>query len=467
MNLEILADFEQKTNTFFDEWQKEFILASEPHLILLCGRKTGKSYAIAAKCALRLHEGGFEQSSGLLVLSNVHKNAKEILMVVKTFLVRLGYEFMKDRNQIGAKAGLCYASTSEIIMDNGCRLLALPAGRSGDNLRPYSFAAIFYDEADFIQDDVFTSTAACLAVWNGQEILASTPNPSSGKDSVFYRSWYDTNFRRWSIKTAQCDRVPKAWLARQKKSMALPDYQREFECLFTEAVDGIFRRDLLTAATEKDSNRSWKDLWKHETYLGVDFARFGDDDNVIAQAHVDKTSGKVFVAVTVIPGKGTRTTRITEALLYLMKEHVTIRKIVTDDHGVGSGPTDVLMAALGSSRVIGVTNNKRAEGEGFSSRYIKVDLYVNLLKMMEYGIVVFAQDKRIIDSLRGMKYTYGKNNMLSITGKNSHIAEAVVRAVWPLRSMRSGNFEPVIVAMPHKETLLPMGTVEYGWETVQ
>jgi hypothetical protein len=346
--------------------------------------------------------------------------------------------------------------------------MALPAGFSGDNLRPYSFITIFFDEADFIQDDVYTSTSACLAVYNGQEVLTSTPNPGAGEDSYFCRAYYDTKYRRWTIPTKMCARVPKEWLEKKRKSMALPDYQREFECKFTEAVDGVFKSSLLATAIIKDNdNIVWNDMFKYPTYLGIDFARFGDDDNVIAQAHWNSNERKIYVKVSVINGHGTYTTRITETVLYLFKQFPMIRKVVTDEGGVGGGATDALSAVLGSYRVMGIANQKRSKDvEGVGSRYLKVDLYTNLLRLLENGMIKFDSDKRIINSLRGMKYAYGLNNVLTIHGRNSHIAEAIVRAVFPLMNAdRICNTRPVV--MPHQEPLIEAGAIDETWETLR
>jgi hypothetical protein len=454
----------------FDPWQRELINAEEKRLCVNCGRKTGKTFAISMKAALLLNNTKFpDRCDGILALSKNHKDAKEINSNVLAILSRFGYKFTRDKIKISDEKNVCYASSQEITLPNGNRFMALPSGFSGDNLRPFSFLGIFYDEADFISDDVYTSTRACLAVYKGQEVLTSTPNPASGKNSHFYRAFHDPAYRRWNIPTKYCARVPKTWLLNEKNSMSLPDYQREYECKFTETVDGIFRRDLLAAATLKPQEGViWDEMFKYETYLGIDFARFGSDSNVIAQAHLNRDIGKIYVKVTVIPGHNTRTTRICESIKYLCEKHSTIRRVITDEGGVGAGATDALMTILGSWRVIGIMNQKRSEDqEGFCRKYVKVDLYTNLLRLMEYGLIKFDGDKRIIASLSGMKYAYGKNNVLNIQGNNSHIAEAIVRAVFPFMKRKILTGEIMMpIFMPHQESLLVPGDIDSTWETL-
>jgi hypothetical protein len=470
-----VEEAENLWNIKLDKWQRELVgeilEGKTKHFCVNCGRKTGKTCAISFVITLLLLNEKFPVNcDGILALSYGHRQTKEILLNVRAFLSKAGFKFCRDRNSLGhQEEKVCYASTSEVIMPNGNRFMALPSGLSGDNLRPYSFAAIFFDEADFIQDDVYISTSACLAVYNGIEVLTSTPNPASGKDSYFYRAFYDTEYRRWTVPTKLCSRVSKVWLLNKKNSMSLSDYQREYECKFTEAVDGVFRNELLVAASLKAGEGViWEQMFKYETYLGVDFARFGADDNVIAQAHLNSEKQQIYVKVTVIPGKGTRTTRICDSIKFLCDKYSTIRRVVTDEGGVGAGATDALMTLLGSYRVMGIMNQKRSEDDtGFSRKYIKVDLYTNLLRLMEYGMIKFDGDKRIISSLRGMKYAYGKNNVLNIHGRNSHIAEAIVRAVFPFmkRRLLTGTLT-MPVFLPHKEALIIPGVNDEGWETL-
>jgi hypothetical protein len=250
--------------------------------------------------------------------------------------------------------------------------------------------------------------------------------------------------------------------------MSLPDYQREYECQFTEAVDGIFPAKLIAACTIPDSEAiDWPGLFKFTTYLGVDFARFGEDDNVIAYAHWNPEELKIYVRVDVIPGKGTRTTRICETIQKMCVRHSSIRKVVTDEGGVGAGATDALVQLLGSWRVEGIMNQKRTdEVEGVAGKYLKVDLYTTLMRLMEHDMIRLACDKRIAKSLRSMKYSYGKNNVLNVHGRDNHISEAIVRAVFRLKNV-TRQAAVKMVFMPSNEPFIPAGTVDETWVTLR
>ena len=73
---------------------------------------------------------------------------------------------------------------------------------------------------------------------------------------------------------------------------------------------------------------------------------------------------------------------------------------------------------------------------------MKVDLHSNLLKLMETGGVIFDNDMNILRSLKSMKHRYTKRGDLTIFGRDSHIAEAMVRAAFPLLQNKRWESEP-------------------------
>jgi phage terminase large subunit-like protein len=448
-----LEQLEQGMSMQLLPWQKEVFAASlarfhrenKDNIVLNCGRKTGKTTLIEFICAyLLLNEDvgskgryGAGLNGGICVVSAGQDQAKEILAGVASVLAGVGVEFAESKEKLDE--GIAYLTTKKLVMPgNMNRLLALPAGSNATTIRPYSFHAMFYDEDDFFEKAVHDATASCMAKYNGMEFLESTPNPKGDQSSYFAQAFFGKlpNFRRWMIPTKMVPHVSAEWLHRQKMSMPKSQYEREFECKFTSDADVVFNNDILAACRGDYINKE-EALKTGTVFLGVDIARFGSDDNVIAFCFFDTDSGTAKIAVEVTPGRGTRVTAIEGRIRYLCETNRSIEKIVIDENGVGAGVTDSLVDALGVDKVLGMANQKRVQmPDGVRPRYQKTDNYVSLLRLMEQGKIKFDDDIRIIRSLMNTRYEYTKRGDVNIWGNDSHIAEAIVRAVYPMYSTK-------------------------------
>jgi len=63
-------------------------------------------------------------------------------------------------------------------------------------------------------------------------------------------------------------------------------------------------------------------------------------------------------------------------------------------------------------------------------KILKVDLYMNLLKLMETGKMHLFNDEEILYSLSSVQYEYNDKGEIRIFGNDTHICEALIRAVW-------------------------------------
>ena len=421
----LLDELLGKIRMTLDPWQREFVLAEDEKLILCCGRKTGKTEALALKITIDLLGGACPaQSSGILVTSRGQRQTKEVFMKVCSYLGFMGVKLLKELSFVNQETG--YATTTQIIMPwkyGAGKLYGLSAGYDGVSLRTYSFWKVYRDEDAFIPDAVDAATGACLAVYGVQEIRASTPNGDSGS---FFNAYHSPEYRRWHIRTTACSRVTKRFLAGEKRRMSKAEYQQEYEAEFTQQAEGIYTTGLIASCMQ-----AWQEEWEKGgiAFIGADFARFGDDENAIAINFFK--DGISHVRVSMVRSKF-RTTHIAGLIKHAAEKH-NARLVVTDEGGVGAGATDLLVEQLGRRRVIGISNQRRVDNvEGRTRKFMKVHLHANLIKLIETGRIVFDDDINIIRSLRSMKYKYTKRGDLTIYGRDSHAAEAIVRSVFPL-----------------------------------
>lgn len=435
-----LETIESALNMKLSSYQKDFILAEEKSMCLLWGRKAGKSTSIEAREAWNLltkRMPGLAYNGGIGILTVGEREGREMVRGIVSILQFCGWttcEYREDRDEASKTF---YSSANEIWMPDGNRLLALPCGQTGKNVRPYSFHELVYDEADFINPMVFESTSACLARYDGTRIFASTINPLADKTTPFARAFFDKQlgFRTWDIPTTKAAFITKKFLYEEMRRMGKDAFGREYLNKWRSSRNAIFR-EILTAVRSKEPLKFDDEMEQaDEVFIGVDFARFGHDSNVIAFCFLKGEKCKIMIEV--IRGK-MRTTPVTGRILWLCSQYPKISKVVTDVGGVGAGPTDALVEQLGIWKVIEISNQSRVAPsggqEGRRRIFQKVDMYTNALRLMEWGKVILDDDIEIVKSLMSMTWSYTEYGDLTIYGTNNHASEAIVRAMFPMYS---------------------------------
>ncbi len=98
---------------------------------------------------------------------------------------------------------------------------------------------------------------------------------------------------------------------------------------------------------------------------------------------------------------------------------------------MGVGVFDVLLEDEQTKRKVVAINNatRSIDKKDRRKKLLKEDLYNNLLVLMQQGKIKLYPDSETYDSLTGMQVEY-QGDTLTITGNNSHIAEALIRAAW-------------------------------------
>jgi len=121
---------------------------------------------------------------------------------------------------------------------NDSRLIALP-GTEG-TIRGYSGVdLLIIDEAARVADELYFAVRPMLAVSGGRLIALSTP---WGKRGWFYEAWMsDEDWARTRITASECPRIPADFLAEEKRTLPPMWYDSEYNCIFGDTVNSVFR----------------------------------------------------------------------------------------------------------------------------------------------------------------------------------------------------------------------------------
>ena len=422
-----------------DPWQERF-LNHLGNAVLRTGRQVGKSTVTSLKAhnlaqtypntttlviAASQRQAGllFEKIRGLFETDN-----RKILEAV---MKGLTFSTVAKKREYEALHSIFEdePTLTRLRLKNGSQIYCLPTGRTGSFIRGFTVDFLIGDEAARIPEEVWNSVTPMLATSKKQRgtgwiILLSTPIE---KEGFFYEACNDPDFLHIHVSSEKYPRIPKKFLAKEKKRMTRLQYAQEYLGEFIEGFRQYFPTSLINQSIKIQSPIVEPESPQLKYYLGVDVARMGRDENAFVIAEVkDKNIRIVFAEIS-------RRKALTDTAGRIMtldaKFH--FRKIYVDATGVGGGIIDFLMEVQSIKRRLVETNNAAREIAGDKTKKtLKEDMYSNALNSMEQGRIELLNNKELIYSLKGTSYDYNSHGDLIFFGKSQHLTEAFVRACW-------------------------------------
>lgn len=443
----------------WDDWQEKAI-NYVGSITLRCGRQTGKSTTVSKRRADQMLK--YVGSKSLLI-APAQRQSSELFIKLMGWLEIKNQELLaaaggfEAKSTLNAKANMeakrqfeydhgiyneLPTKTTVILKEEfsepqskqnqGSICYSLPAGKTGIYLRTYALDFLDIDEAAYVPDNVYTAVKPMLAVAEkkrdlGWETLLSTP---FGKGGFFYDSHQSSDYKQFHVSAEDCPRIGKEFLRKERARMTRIEYAQEYKAEFIDEFNQLFPTALIKKCMQnfigwefsKDYNRGRK------YYLGLDVARYGEDENAFVVAEMEGKNVKiVFVETT-----ERKSLTDTAGRVLLLDERYHFSRLFIDDQGIGAGVTDILIEKLGR-RVVGLNNAKRTlDKEGKKGKIFKEDLYSNALVLMEKEppLINIISNLKLLKSLKSITFEYTADKNLKIYGKYSHLAEAYVRACW-------------------------------------
>jgi len=426
-----------------DVWQKR-VINRKGNVAMRCGRQVGKSTVTAIKThklattypgtltlviapALRQSNLLYEKIRAMFEIDNtntINKAKKDRVFRNKT------EERVFDKEH---SIFITEPTASRIRLKNGSEVICEPCGDTGAKIRGYTVDFLIADEAHYIPEAVWVAVMPMMATskkerGTGWTILLSTPR---GKKGFFYECFGDSTFLHVHVTSEQCKRIPKVWLRAQRKRLTKIQYAQELLGEFIEDYNQFFPTpDLEKCATLIWDFTQYNPMSKY--YLGVDIARYGGDKNAFYVIEMDKRG---FLRG-VFSEETERVSLVeTEGRIVALDEKWKFKRIFIDGAGVGGGVVDSLIEKKGRKIVeINASSRSIEHQEKTKNAILKQDLYSNALILMQQGKLQFVRHYRIMGSLQAITFEYTQEGRLRIYGKNSHLAEAFVRACWCVKN---------------------------------
>lgn len=323
--------------------------------------------------------------------------------------------------------------TKHIIhMKNGSVIMCYAVGLAGEGIRTFTLTDLVIDEAAKMAREVFVALTPMLSITKGSLDISSTPR---GRQGYFFECSdqcpkVKPNFARFYVSHEDCPRHDEEFLQGEREAMTELEFAQEYKAVFLDEYRQLFPDKLIKACMTLKKGGT---LVHGDRYLGADIASMGKDQTVLfSVARLDKRKLRQ------IDMQITTKTRLTDTVRTILAADTRFdyRKIYIDSGGLGVGVTHPLLEHEQVRRkIVEINNASRAvEYDGTKSkRLLKVDLYANLLRLMEQGKIEFFEDPEIMLSLKSVQCVE-EGGRTKIFGNYTHIAESITRAAYCMQS---------------------------------
>lgn len=283
---------------------------------------------------------------------------------------------------------------------------------------------IIVDEASGVEDAIMEAILATLSGKNNKLLMCANPTRTSG-------TFYDSHNRDRGM--YKCHRVSSLDSTRTNKENIASFIRKygEYSNVVKVRVYGDFpaqEDDVFlplplveqTIVNEIDTEKIYK------ITMGVDVARYGDDETVI----VTNVGGKIDIPI-VRHGQSLMTTVGDIVMQYkqLIKEYPNYKGVITvniDDTGLGGGVTDRLEEVKIEERlrrleIVPVNFGSKPPQDGSEDRYQDISTYMwaTLKTLMENKEVSIVNDEELVAQLSVRKYSITSTGKIMLESKKA------------------------------------------------
>lgn len=425
----------------YDHWQQE-ILDHEGHILLCTGRQCGKTLTFAAKIAEYMLK---HPNSQIIVVSQSLDQAELMIVMVLTYLERENKKLIARKKKAPTK--------TTISLNNGSRVIARPVGNTGDAVRGFTGDVLVIDEASKFPEIAVNSALPVLLTTGGQLWVCSTP---FGKEGFFYESFLNKAgfFKVFHTNSEQVmkDRpISESWtqkrhdgslkhLEERKATMGELAYSQEYLGMFMEDLRRFYSDEWLSQVCTSAQSNSLPNSSNY--FLGLDIARLGLDKGTFEV--IQKIGTKLFHVHNEVTEK--KLTTETFDRICQLERAWKFKKIGIDagSGSLGVGILDFLLREPFRKKVIALNNRTiTLDKYGEHSRgLLKEDMYEVMRTLGEKGNLKLLDHDEVVNSLKSIQVEIvrkeGQPTKVKIFGRDSHIAEGLIRAVW-LANQKSLN----------------------------
>ncbi len=219
-----------------DPWQVELITCPARQIAALCTRRSGKTASTACRVTARC----LTQRTRALIFAPTEDQSKELLWFVREMCAAMG-----------SPVPLIRESQTELAWANGSTLKA-KTDRPKSSRGPTPNLMVI-DEAAQVSDELHLSILPMMVLGQCELLALTTP---FGKMGWFFEMWTNQVKRKawktFTITAEQCPRIDRYILEEHRATMPPRWFDQEYMCVFNDAVDSVFGKQVIESACKVD-----------------------------------------------------------------------------------------------------------------------------------------------------------------------------------------------------------------------
>ena len=305
------------------------------------------------------------------------------------------------------------------------------------------------DEASGIEDGIFEAIEGALTTSDAKLLICGNPTRNSG---FFKRAFFEDRelYATFKVSSADSGRVANEYCKRLIKQYGADSDVVRVRVLGefpkTEA-DGLIALELVEAATNREP------VYEGELCIGVDVARFGNDETVI-QPRIGKSALKFesYRRTDLMTTVGKIVAKTAELMKNFSLERATVN---VDDDGVGGGVTDRLREVFTEKNLRVEVNGCHNGGKARDPHYANwaTESWFALRDRFVSGEIILPKDEVLTAQLATRKYRLTSSDKLILeeksaykkrAGRSPDRADALVLAFAPTATVSSPPNFPLV-----------------------
>ena len=217
---------------------------------------------------------------GLFAIYMAYTNPNYNILIVAPTDRQAGELFSRLRTLAMAKLSklVKYSTQREIMFKNGSIIKAMPTGDSGDTIRGQTADLIILEESSYIKSSIVNQVIMPMISSKGEEgrlIQIGTPYHKNH----FYRASVSNFYDVHQYDYTHTPLISDKFIEEQREELTTLEFAMEYEAKFIDDTDSYFNYDLVMSCVDPGYNDPEVHP-KSSFYLGVDFARLGQDKSV-------------------------------------------------------------------------------------------------------------------------------------------------------------------------------------------
>ena len=218
-----------------EEWQSKLLRSTARRVLVTCARQTGKSSTVAVRA---LQCGIYTPGSLTLIISPGQRQSNEMLVKIRAMYRRLGRPGKPVKD-----------SESELVLENGSRILSLP-GTEGTSRGFAGAKLLIIDEAARVDDDVFASVLPMVAS-DGAIWALSTPWGRRGWFFDLHESPAN-GWERHKVTVYESAQYTQRRIAEMRSTVGSFTFASDYECIFGDTDTQLFPTEMIRRAISAD-----------------------------------------------------------------------------------------------------------------------------------------------------------------------------------------------------------------------